>query len=629
MKVPPAAPEPVGEEKAEPKEPAAEASGTEPKPVTGPPEVKRHAVPPDLVSQDAGKAGEAEPPDPDDQPAGPGDDNTPFDDDKTAEVIAEIVAKEGDDLLAAQDAAAGKAEAKVRAKAKGPGLFGRKWVRRVILLVVAGGIVAAAVLPKTRYLALNTAGVRSSSSVVVIDSTTELPLKGVSISLAGRDAETGSDGRAAFSGLQLGPAELTIEQTGFETIKRTIVIGWGSNPLGSFALKATGVQYVIEVRDYLSQKPVEGVEATDGTATALSDAKGKITLTLDSPVVEKGGITLSKGGYRSDKVTLNENPKKATKVSLVPDRPTVFVAKQSDKYTLYKSDIDGKNREVLLPGTGRETTNISLALSPDGKRVAYVSTRDGKRDSGGALKSSLTLITTSNGAPVTIAEASQIQLVDWIGTRIIFELSSPDGTSGSRYTVYSYDYASNSRIQLAAANQLSAVLSAQGSIYYAVAADPGNPSLQLGLFKVRPDGKGEARILEAEPVTVLRSTYNTLSLQIEDGTWYAYDMISGSKTQMGSPSSLANRLYIDNASRTRSLWVSQGVLKSYESASGKDTDIATLDGLTYPVQWLSDSAAVFRLSSGSETADYAVSLAGGQPRKISEVFPAYGFAQAQ
>jgi Tol biopolymer transport system component len=60
---------------------------------------------------------------------------------------------------------------------------------------------------------------------------------------------------------------------------------------------------------------------------------------------------------------------------LVRARKVVVVTRQSGKYDIYKSDIDGKNREALLLGTGHENSNISLAVSPDGQRVAFVSTR--------------------------------------------------------------------------------------------------------------------------------------------------------------------------------------------------------------------------------------------------------------
>lgn len=576
-------------------------------------EEKAEETPPDLI------------PDPDEQPAEEVEDTTPFDDEKTDRVIDEIVAKEGDELLAVQDAASLKGGVKPPKR----GFWRHKWIRRVLLLLLFAGVAAAAALPQSRYWILNTAGVRSSSSVTVVDSTTQLPLKGVSVSIGGKKIVTDSDGAAKFSELKLGPTKLVINQAGFEEVNRAIVVGWGSNPLGSFPLKATGIQYVIEVKDYLSDKPVEGVEATDGQVTAISGKDGKITLTMDSTVIIQDGVTLTKDGYRAEKITLNQDPKKPVRAALVLARKAVFVTKQSGKYDVYKSDIDGKNREVLLPGTGSENSNITLAVSPDGSRAALVSTRDNKRDSSGFLLSSIVLINTDNGEKLTIGEASQIQLIDWIGTRLIFQLGTSDSTAGNRYTVVSYNHSDNVRLQLAAANKLTAVMTAQGAVYYAVGADSANPSLQLGLFKIKPDGTGKQRVFEGELETVLRSAYNTFSLQANDGSWSSYDITSGAKSQIGSPSSLANHLYIDNAERSRSLWVGQGSLMSYAIPTGKDTAVKSQSGVAYPVFWLNNTVAVFRVSNAGETADYGIDVSGGAAHKISDVAASYGFAQSQ
>ena len=604
-------------------EPEAEAETTEDESPTPEPEAetedKEQETPPDLVPDIV--------PDPDEQPAQSTDEEeTPFDDEKTDEAIDEIVAKEGDEVLAVQDAAAFQVGAKA---AKKHGFFRNKWVRRILVLLVLGGAAAALAVPVSRYWILNTAGVRSSSSVTVVDSTTQLPLKGVTVALAGQRTDTNSDGVAKFSKLKLGPTTLGVKRVGFEEVGRSVVVGWGSNPFGSVALKATGVQYVIEVKDYLTEKPVEGVEATDGEATAVSGKDGKITLTLESPITEQDGITLSKVGYRNEKVTLNEDPKKPTQATMVLARKAVFVTKQSGKYDVYKSDIDGKNRELLLPGTGSENSNITLAVSPDGTRAALVSTRDNKRDSSGFLLSSIALINTESGEKVTIGEASQIQLIDWIGTRLVFQLGSSDSTAGNRYTVVSYSYTDNTRLQLAAANKLTAVTTAQGVVYYAVGADDANPSLQLGLFKIKPDGSGKQRVFDGELETVLRSTYGTFSLQASDDTWYTYDIAAGSKSQISAPSSLANRQYLDNAERSKSLWISSGALMSYDIPASKDTTLKSQSGLTYPVEWLSSTAVLYRVSSGGETADYAISLSGGTAHKISDVAASYGFAQSQ
>jgi hypothetical protein len=417
----------------------------EPEKQPGAPEAPKDLVP-DLVPEETEGEDKAETkslPEPDSKSEQADDDSTPFDDEKTGEVIDEIVAKESDDLLAAQDAAIGKPTTRIKPKKRGS-LLGRwwhnKWARSITLLLLFGGIAALLVVPKTRYLVLNTAGVRSSSSVVVVDDSTQLPLKGVEVKLGEQETKTDSRGRVQFKELELGPTKLVVSRVGFEEVQRSVIIGWGSNPFGTVALKASGVQYVIEVRDYLSDKPVEGVEATDGVeATAVSGKDGKITLTLSSAITAESTITLSRGGYRTEQIALDADPKKTTKASLVLDRKAVFMTKQSGKYDLYKSDIDGKNRELLLPGTGAETSNIGLAVSLDGKRAALVSTRENKRASDGSLLSTLVLIDVDEGDTVSIAEGAQLQLIDWIGSRLIFRQVAASSTAANRDVVVAYN----------------------------------------------------------------------------------------------------------------------------------------------------------------------------------------------
>lgn len=558
------------------------------------------------------------------------DDTTPFDDEQTDEAIDEIVAKEGDDLLAVQDAAVGAGSVQFERKRSWFARFWRsKWTWWVIVLLLLGGVGTVAAVPKYRYWTLNTAGVRSSSSVVVIDGKTQLPLKGVTFQIGDHRAKTDGNGKAKLTGLELGPAQLMINQVGFEKVERNIVIGWGSNPLGNVPLSSTGIRYIIDVKDYLSDKPVAGAEATDGQSTAVAAPDGKITLTLDAALTADEQVSVSKPGYRTEEVTLTPDPEKAVKVALVPAKKSVFVSKQSGVYDVYKSDLDGKNQELLLRGTGNENSNVSLVVSPDGSRAAYVSTRDNKRDSSGFLLNSIMLINVENASTTTIAEAPQLQLTDWIGSRLVFLQASADSAASNRYTVVSYDYSTNTRLQLAAANQLSAVIGVQGVVYYAVDTDAANPSVQTGLFKIMPDGTGKQRIFEGELTTVLRSSYGSLNLQTNDGTWYSYDVANGTKSQIGAPSNLANRLYIDNDDHSKSLWINQGSLQSYDIATAKDTAIATQNGLAYPLRWVDATTALFRVSTSGETADYVASILGGGPHKVADVAAAYGFAQAQ
>jgi hypothetical protein len=66
--------------------------------------------------------------------------------------------------------------------------------------------------------------------------------------------------------------------------------------LSRFALKATGVQFVIEVRDYLSDKPIEGCRSHWRQASAISGKDGRITLTLENAVVTQTALPLANPG---------------------------------------------------------------------------------------------------------------------------------------------------------------------------------------------------------------------------------------------------------------------------------------------------------------------------------------------
>ncbi len=545
-------------------------------------------------------------------------DKTPFDDSTTSEAIDDIVATEGDQVLQAEDSTKYSVQGPKHrwyhflATSKG------RWATLLVLAIAIGLLVG---LPTTRYWMLNAYGVRVSTSVTTVDSATHSPLKNVKVTVAGRTVTTNGDGTAKLHGLKLGPATIRITQTGFATVSQDVVLGWGSNPLGTVALKSVGVRYELHLSDYLSGKAIAGAEASSGEATARSDSNGKLVLTLPSTAAATAPISVSKAGYRTEQVLLGD-PSKSQNVHMVADAKALFMSKESGTYDVYRSDLDGKNTQVLLTGTGSETSQNALVVSPDGSHAALVSARTGEHASDGFVLNTLTIIATSDGSAISPAKAEQIQLIDWVGSRLIFEQVSPDASASGRYSIISYDVSSGSRIQLASASQLSAVFSVRGVVYYGLPADASAP----GLYKINPDGSGKQQIFNQAVVSGLRSDYTTLDLQTPTG-WYGYDVLSGNTVSLTSPAGI-NRLYVDNGKGTASLWVqSQGTFNLYDVASGKDSARGSQAGLTYPLRWATDSVIVYRVST--ESADYAVSLEGGTPHKIATVTNTTGLGQNQ
>lgn len=556
------------------------------------------------------------------------DETTIYDDDKTDRLVDAIAAEDADELLAAQDAAAAHAEGKV--KPKGGNIFQRWWrnkpARYITLLILLGGIVAVLAIPSTRYWLMNALGIRVTSSFTVVDDATKQPLKNVDATLQDKTVQTNSDGVAHFTELKQGKTQLHIAQPGFTSISKQVTLGWGSNPLGTFGLQAVGVQFTVLVRDFLTARGIEGAEVANGQATARSDKDGKAVLTLEgSAGTADVPITVSKDGYRSQQATIPHSAH-TFDVNLITSRQAVYVGRQNGTYDVFKSDIDGQNKQLLLAGTGSENANISLVTSVDGSHAALVSTRGNQKDTDGFLLSTLTLIDVNEGTNSSLATAEQVQLIDWIGTRLVFEQIAAGSNKAS---IISYDYASNSRVLLATGSHFNAVFSAQGTIYYALKADPNDPSAHAAFYKINPDGTGKQTALDQEVLTGQRTDYNTFNLQTAS-SWYTYAISSGDSKPISGPASLANRMYIDNSAVQQSLWSEnregQGTLLVYSTASAKDLTAAAQSGLTYPVRWLTNDTAIYRVAGG-ESADYAVSLlGGGTAHKIADVVNTYGFS---
>lgn len=532
-----------------------------------------------------------------------------------------------DDIVATQDEAPEEQPDPPTKKAKKHRLFGwwhKPLVRRVVLLGLFLAIVAGFTVPSSRYFMLNTAGVRSSASVVVLDGSTQQPLKNVEVTLGSLAATTDKEGQAQFKNVRLGSQKLVIEKRAFASKERMVTIGWGSNPLEPQAIKPVGSQYRFNVTDFLSEKPVDKVEAVSGLASALSDEKGVLVLTLeDTAELTQAEVTLEADGYRKETLTINVASTETTDVQLVPGRSHVFISKRSGRYDVYKIDADGKNEEKVLAGSGIERDDLVLVRHASKDFAALVSTRENVRSSSGYLLSTLTLIDVADKSPTKVAQSERIQIIDWIGDRLVY-VQIASGASASdprRHRLMSYDLNSGQSKELASANYFNDVLAINGTIFYAPSGmyQTGQPAL----YKINADGGAKQTALGEEVWNIFRTDYDKLVLAVNQ-QWYEYQISSNKATKLGGePANLETRVYVDSLDRKQSLWIDQrdgeGVLLSYNQAAKSEKVIHQRSGLANPVQWLSNNAIVFRVRTTGETADYVMSLDGGEPKKLKNV----------
>lgn len=502
--------------------------------------------------------------------------------------------------------------------------FSSKFFRRSVVLLLLLGIGAAGAVPSSRYFALNTAGVRSASSATILDENTGQPLKNAEFSISGISAKTDEQGNARLNNLKLGPATIKITKPAFAEISRPVTVGWGSNPLGDFNLKAVGVQYKFKVTDFLSKKPIAKAEATSGEASAVSNDKGEIVLTVPQSAKAQAEVEIKAENYRVEKRTLASEQKSAAEVQLVPNKKHVFISKRSGTYDVYKVDVDGKNEEKVLAGNGSEQIEtMSLSSHPTKNIAALISSRDNIRNKDGLNMSTLTIIDLNDDSSTKATQSERIQLIDWAGDKIVYvkvaDGSKPDSVDRNR--LISYDIDSQTEKELAGTNYFNDVVSAKGNIYYSPAAYNVNGS--VGLFKIDVDGTGKKTLYDKEVWKMLRTSYDKLSVSMGE-EWFELNLDNDALTRLdGSPAVQKTRLYSDGPGNGMSLWVDErdgkGVLLRYDQKTKNDKVTQSQSGLKNPVRWLSAKHVIFRVSNNQEIADYILNTDGGEARKIRDV----------
>lgn len=561
-----------------------------------------------------------------------------FDDDQTEHAVDDIVAHESDEILAIEDEKRGQVDTPKKTSFwQRFKRFCQDWwsdpkkrwgtIGGLALVILVIGII-----PPTRYFALNSVGIRASLSIEVLDRSTLQPLKNVKVSLRGESIKTNKEGKAKFTRIKLGQTDLKIERYAFAPVSQKLTVGWGSNPLGEFKLKPTGAQYSFHVSDYLSGNNLAKIEAVSGKASAFSDEDGKLVLTIDEPQDELP-VTITSSGYRTEQFTIPADTEGVRPIKMAPGRQHAFISRRSGTLDLYKIYADGQGEEVALKGTGSERDDIAIVPHPTKNVVAVTSARGNKRNSDGFLMSTLTLVDLTTNKAEEVATSERIQIVGWVKNRIVYVrvAAGASGNNPQRHRLISYDSETKDVRELAASNSFSDVMLAAGKIYYAPSG-VYQPAGAASFFKIEADGSNKQTLLSQEAWNLFRLNYDTIAVAASGGDWYDYQLGDTKASKLnGEPNNLVSRVYVDGPDGESSLWVDKrdgkGVILTYNIKTNKDKLLHTQSGLTNPISWLSGKAVVYRINTDQETADYALSLDGGDPKKIRDVTNTSGIDQ--
>ncbi len=555
-----------------------------------------------------------------------------LEDTTTDKAVQDIIAKEGDTSLAVADKAAHPPEPKQSLLSKLKHAIGNWWrspiKRNSTLFAAAIAIILVGIVPTSRYFVLNSLGVRSSTSVRVIDHSSLQPLRNVEVRIGDRAALTDETGYATLKDLRLGDRDLHVSRRAFANRTLNITLGWGSNPLGEYWLYPTGSQYVFVLEDFLSGSAVSEAEVISDDVSALADQDGLARLTIDAEDdAPQLNVNVYAEGYRTETVVIDANTTEQQTIRLVPHLRHFFVSERDARRDIYAIDADGESEELILEGTGYENDNMTLLAHPDYNRLAVISTRENVRNDDGFLLSNLTIIDADDDYQETIATSERIQLIDWYGDYLVF-LQITEGASGTnpeRHRIVRYNYRTERVITLATSNYFNSVMPVGPYVYFAPSSIFQETETNLERIHVIDDER--ETVLERESWSLFRTSLNNLTIATNN-QWYNYSLVDDTNQALSeAPVNPQNRFYKQNpwddtifarAERRDG----QGLIVLERTDQTGEEILQEAPGAGYPLRWLNKTTVVYRVNTLDETADYVVSTENGNTQKIVNVTPA-------
>ncbi len=285
------------------------------------------------------------------------------------------------------------------------------------ITVVVLAVLAA--VPFTRYVLAGLV-VKQDYAVVVLDNQTSRPVTSATVLLGDKSMQTDGKGRVKLN-VSAGEAKLAVTKKYYKTSAREVIvpIGKQQEPL-EVRLEATGRQVPVTVLNRISGKPVSNaVVKAVGTETK-TDEKGEAIAVVPAEKTEVRG-TIETEDYNIAKVTIKVTADKilANTFSITPSGKLYFLSNASGKLDVIKANLDGTDRQTVLPGTGQEDKyNTVLLASRDWKYIGLFSKRDGSD------KAKVLLLETDTDKLTVIDEGdAEFALIGWSGDRLVYTVT--------------------------------------------------------------------------------------------------------------------------------------------------------------------------------------------------------------
>jgi len=517
---------------------------------------------------------------------------------------------------------------------------GRRWLWWV-LGVIGILLILSTVAWKMGWLHRAYAHFNRAQVGLKVQEGTTFVIQGATVTLDGATYTTDSNGKIEVTTLLTGTYPVVVRKTGYQELDFYLTVHRGDNGLQSIAMTLLPEKlYSITgyIQDYISGQPILGVTVTTGQDTTTTDASGAFSFTKQPAAAYT--LNVSKSGYITKQVpiTITNADSVTASLPLVPAGSVVFTSNQSGKRGIFTVNYDGTNREQLAASTGEE---FGQQLSPDGSTVAFLSTRDGLKDTYGGTASKLYIATLDGKTVKKVSDSISQGVFNWSpNSRYLYFESypTPDYSQLDRQV---YDLAKGTLFNVGVGTDFSGFSPDGNSIVYVLtnAAANGNPVTYNLVTAVIATGQ-KTTVINQSPNFLYDTVYSadgkSLTFDEESNSarvYYTLDLTTAGATpqQIPAPTAAAHT-YITSPNGKLKVFTDtrDGKTDVFLSTATGDTNLSNLGVVVVdtPLVWdTSGSYVVFGIKREGEQALYVVSVNGGDPHKVTDYYDDSAYSQ--
>ena len=493
------------------------------------------------------------------------------------------------------------------------------------------------------YTKCYVSALRADTSISVYDSADKSKVLASEITLTNTKKpkikatiKSGDDGKATATKLAKGEYKVEARSSGYDNYSGNATLKRGKNNAFEILMTKTppeNVEISGTVKNSISEVPVEGATVTLNNEKTLTDKDGNFT--FSKVITGTYDIGYSLKGYLSETKELEiQKDKTSFDLAIVPEGKVVFVSnRDKGKRGVYISNYDGSESDYLVQRKG-ETEDYSPLLSPNNKRVAFLSTRDGIKEDGND-RTSLYIVDIDGKNLTKIADYVDYEF-NWTNdSKYLIYSSHKKNDSSTIYEAGTYNISNKEKKQIYSASDVSyssLFLSQSGTklaysqtnykesnyglFFYDIAGgsltEPYTDTKNINLVSFKGDSE------------LIFSTWSE-----NKQTYYSFNVGNSSKSevQYEYPKRVEVKspdgkyiAYADTRDGKNNIFVA-GLTGSNERK------ITSLDTVANTPYWSLDSKLIFFNSQKSgESALYVVSTEGGSEKKVTDVTPdGYGY----